>query len=150
MNRSEGINELAAALAKAQGEIKGAKKDESNPFYKSKYADLASVWEAIRDPLSKNSLAVIQGTIPNLEGHSFQDLGLVSPDGTLCYLVEWKVVQGNSPGFQLWRISEIDKTLEKSKVISGCCIALRETQHGVVLKIFGREDELAVKKSEFS
>ena len=60
MNKSEQINELAAALSKAQGEIKGALKDSANPFFKSKYADLASVWDACRDHLAKNGLSVIQ------------------------------------------------------------------------------------------
>lgn len=60
MNRSEQINELATALAKAQGQITGALKDSSNPYYSSKYADLASVWDACRKPLSENGLAVIQ------------------------------------------------------------------------------------------
>jgi len=59
-NQSEQINELAMALSKAQGEIVGAKKDSQNPFFKSNYADLASVWDAIREPLSKNGLAVVQ------------------------------------------------------------------------------------------
>ena len=57
---SEQINELAAALAKAQGAITGAVKDATNPFFKSSYADLASVWEACRRPLSTNNLAVVQ------------------------------------------------------------------------------------------
>lgn len=55
------LNEIAAALSKAQGEMEGAKKDAANPFFKSKYADLASVWDACREPLAKNSLAVTQG-----------------------------------------------------------------------------------------
>lgn len=58
--QSEQINELAAALAKAQGAIKGAVKDSSNPYYSSTYADLASVWEACRAALSANGLAVSQ------------------------------------------------------------------------------------------
>lgn len=62
MQKSESINELAAALAKAQGEIEGAIKDSSNPFFKSNYADLAAVWEACRGPLSKNGLAIVQTT----------------------------------------------------------------------------------------
>ncbi len=60
MNKSESIKELAAALAKAQGQIHGAKKDTDNPFFKSKYADLASVWDACRQPLSDNGLCVTQ------------------------------------------------------------------------------------------
>lgn len=54
------IGQLAAALAAAQGEIIGAVADSVNPYYRSRYADLASVWEAIRGPLSRNGLAVIQ------------------------------------------------------------------------------------------
>ena len=60
MQTSENINELATALAKAQGEITGALKDSANPFFKSKYADLASCWDACRAALSKNGLAVTQ------------------------------------------------------------------------------------------
>lgn len=60
MNHSEQINELAEALAKAQGQIEGAKKDKANPFFKSVYADLASVWDACRKPLSDNGLSVTQ------------------------------------------------------------------------------------------
>jgi hypothetical protein len=60
MQHSEQINELAAALAKAQGEIEGASKSSANPHFKSKYADLAACWDACRAPLSKNGLAVVQ------------------------------------------------------------------------------------------
>ena len=59
---TETTGKLAAALAKAQSEIKGAKKDAENPFFKSTYADLASTWEACREALSKNELAVAQPT----------------------------------------------------------------------------------------
>lgn len=62
-DQSENIEALAAALAKAQGEITGALKDSSNPFFKSRYADLASCWDACRAQLSKNGLAVIQTTL---------------------------------------------------------------------------------------
>jgi hypothetical protein len=66
MLHSEQINEIAAAIAKAQGQIKGASKDANNPFFKSKYADLASVWDACRGALSANGLAVIQS--PSADG----------------------------------------------------------------------------------
>lgn len=59
-NQSENLNELATALAKCQGEITPAIKDAKNPFFKSKYADLNSVWSVCREPLSKHGLAVIQ------------------------------------------------------------------------------------------
>ena len=62
MNQSENINELAAALSKAQGDMQAAIKDCVNPFYKSKYADLGSVWDAARPVLAKNGLCVMQTT----------------------------------------------------------------------------------------
>lgn len=60
MNKSETIGKLSEALAKAQAVIEGAKKDSANPYFKSKYADLASVWDACRKPLTDNGLSVIQ------------------------------------------------------------------------------------------
>lgn len=60
MNTSEQINEIAAALAKAQSKIKTAIKDSTNPHFRSKYADLASVREACADALSANDIAVVQ------------------------------------------------------------------------------------------
>lgn len=62
MKTSEHIDKLAAALAKAQSEMRGAVKDSANPFFKSSYADLESVWDAIRLPLTSNSLSVTQAT----------------------------------------------------------------------------------------
>jgi len=60
--QSENINELALALSKAQAGITGALKDSANPFFKSKYADLASCWDACRRQLTDNNLSVIQTT----------------------------------------------------------------------------------------
>lgn len=62
MNHSEQINELAAALSKAQNEMQPAIKDSVNPFFKSKYADLGSVWDVVRPVLSKNGLCIMQTT----------------------------------------------------------------------------------------
>lgn len=60
-------NGLAAALAKAQGAIPNPKKDTENPFFKSKYADLAAVWDAARPHLCANGLAFVQ--MPSAEGN---------------------------------------------------------------------------------
>lgn len=59
-NQSESIAALAAALAKAQSVMEGAKKDSANPFFQSKYSDLSAVWDACRKPLTDNGLSVIQ------------------------------------------------------------------------------------------
>ncbi len=62
MEKSESIKELATALAKTQGQLTSAKKGAVNPFFKSSYADLATIWDICRKPLSDNGLAVIQIT----------------------------------------------------------------------------------------
>jgi hypothetical protein len=54
------VKEIYQALVKAQSQIRIAIKDSNNPHFRSKYADLASVWDAIRDALHKNGLAVLQ------------------------------------------------------------------------------------------
>ena len=56
----ENINELASALSIAQGKMEGAAKDTANPFFKSKYADLASVTGAVRTGLSGTGLSYVQ------------------------------------------------------------------------------------------
>lgn len=60
MNCSPSIAALAASLSKAQSSIEGAKKDSTNPHFRSKYADLASVWDACRAALTSNGLSIIQ------------------------------------------------------------------------------------------
>ena len=60
MKMSETIDQLAAALSIAQGQIEDATKSSKNDFYKSKYADLASVRAAIRQPFADNGLSVVQ------------------------------------------------------------------------------------------
>lgn len=60
MHTSESINEIAAALAKAQGQVRNAIKGVDNTYFKSKYADLGAVWDACRKPLSDNGLSVLQ------------------------------------------------------------------------------------------
>lgn len=60
MKTSESIKEIAPALVKAQLEIKAAVKDATNPFFKNKYADLASVIEAVRTPLNKAGICFLQ------------------------------------------------------------------------------------------
>ena len=60
MEKSESITKLMTALVKAQSDIKVAKKDSSNPFFKSKYADLSAIIDAIKEPLNKHGLVFMQ------------------------------------------------------------------------------------------
>jgi len=66
MNKSDAINELAAALSKAQATIKNPEFDAENTFFRksdgsaSKYATLAAIRDAVTPELSKNGIAVLQ------------------------------------------------------------------------------------------
>lgn len=57
---------LYTAFAKAQNEFPLIKKEDSNPFFKSKYAGLPSILEVALPVLHKNNLVVTQ--IPISEG----------------------------------------------------------------------------------
>lgn len=68
-----GTDKIAEALCKAQAEIKGAEKSANNPAFKRdgknlKYATLFDIWEACREPLTKNGLAVAQLVSSNPDG----------------------------------------------------------------------------------
>ena len=51
---------LESALAAAQANIGGAIKGSANPFFKSKYADLGSVIEAVKEAVNAEGLAILQ------------------------------------------------------------------------------------------
>ena len=60
MNRSEHVNELAAALVKFGTLVPAIRKTADNPFFKSRYAPLDAIIEATAKPLADCGLAVIQ------------------------------------------------------------------------------------------
>ena len=66
IHMSPTIGELAKALAAAQAELEPAKRDATNPHFRSKYADLSACWDAVRAPLARHGLAVSQ--LPSLDG----------------------------------------------------------------------------------
>lgn len=68
MNKSETIGALAKALSKVQGQLRPAIKDAKNPFFKSNYADLNSVWDSCRQLLTENGLSVAQLNKPAENG----------------------------------------------------------------------------------
>ena len=68
MYQSESIAGLAASLSLFQASCGEAKKNATNPHLKNKYADLGSVWEAVRGPLGEYNLAVVQLPMPSEPG----------------------------------------------------------------------------------
>jgi ERF superfamily len=84
MKTSENIGAIAAALSKAQSELKNIEKSKINPHLKSKYADIADGLEVIRPILSKNGIALVQAT--NFNG----DTGIFSLNTRLIHTSgEW-------------------------------------------------------------
>ena len=59
--KSPEIDKLASSLSKVQAELEGAKKESTNPFFKSNYADLHAVIKSAFPHLSKHGLSVTQG-----------------------------------------------------------------------------------------
>jgi hypothetical protein len=80
MNKSETINKVAAALVKAQSEMSNAKKGATNPFFKSKYADLNSIREAALPVLNAHGITIIQPTCV-LDGVNYVETILLHESG---------------------------------------------------------------------
>lgn len=74
MNKSDGIAELAVALAKAHGKIAAVKREATNPFFKSKYATLDSVVDAVKAPLLAEGIVVVQGLHDAPEGVAIETM----------------------------------------------------------------------------
>ena len=68
---SDQIDQLATALAKAQGEMSVAGKNQKNPFFKSNYADFEAIIHASRPALSKYGLSVVQPPMIQQDGESY-------------------------------------------------------------------------------
>ncbi len=69
-SKSLQVNELYAAMAKAQSEMQIASMSSENPYFKSKYADLAEIVKASRPALTRNGLTVLQQIQPNDDGQN--------------------------------------------------------------------------------
>lgn len=74
------MKEIITALLKAQAEMGNAKKDANNPFFKSKYADLNSVREAIMPHLIENKILVLQPMV-TIDGSEYVKTVLLHESG---------------------------------------------------------------------
>lgn len=82
---------LAAAFVKAQAQMKGAAKDSDNPFFKSKYSDLASVVDALKEPFAKNGLAYTHD-VTDVPGGVRVRCILIHESGESWYRPWWKIL----------------------------------------------------------
>ena len=69
--------------------------------------------------------------VPKLDGFEFQDKGCVNVSGDKVLLVQW-VIEKNEPGFKIWLVSAVDKTIRITDRFSGCCEGVRFLNNGQV------------------
>lgn len=69
--QSNDITEVVKALVGFNGDVGAVKAEAINPFFNSKYADLNSIFKAIRPALVKNKLAISQGNRYCTESNGF-------------------------------------------------------------------------------
>jgi hypothetical protein len=78
--QSEAINELVAAIVRAQLKMVPASKDNVNPYFKSKYADLPSCWEAV-SCFREEGIAITQSPMEAPDGFVILDTQLSHTSG---------------------------------------------------------------------
>jgi hypothetical protein len=79
----DNINDLAAALAKAQAEMSNPKFDSQNPHFRNKFASLAAVRNAVVPAFSKHGLSVLQNLVTSAEGVACETIILHSSGQSL-------------------------------------------------------------------
>ena len=95
------IANLAAALVLAQAEIGRAVKNSVNPHLKNRYADLAAVIDAVKEPLSRQGLGFVQRVTERDAGGIYVETVLIHRSGeTLaCGQVPIPVAKADAQGF---------------------------------------------------
>ena len=81
IEKSEDIKAISVALLKAQKEIGAALKNAKNPYFKSNYADMKAVIEAIKEPLNKNGITFLQAVNGAGEGMPVVETMLLHESG---------------------------------------------------------------------
>lgn len=74
------LKQIVSALLKAQSEMSNAKKNGLNPHFKSKFADLNSVREAVMPLLNENGIIVLQPMV-TIEGSEYVKTVLLHESG---------------------------------------------------------------------
>ena len=100
MNKSESIANLSAAMAKAFQKIEGAVKDKTNPHFKSKYADLGNVVDAVKPALAEHGLWFSQVSY-DIENHAAIETVIYHSSGEWlsCGIVSVPVSKGDAQGY---------------------------------------------------
>lgn len=123
MEKSGSLTKLAEALSKFQSQVSPVKKDASNPFYKSKYATLGGILEAIKQPLAHNGLSISQ-----------------FPSSDQAELVSLKTVLMHTSGEYLIESFTMKPIKTDPQSVGSCIMYMRRYAIEAVLGI-AREDE---------
>lgn len=122
---SDEVNELYGALAKAQGEFRMAQKDSNNPFFKTKYADLAEIVNASRAALSKNGLSVTQPILTTADGAAIL-----------------KTILGHSSGQWISSTMKILPAKNEAQALGGYITYIKRYAYGAIVGVVtGDEDD---------
>jgi len=78
--QSDNIGLLMEAMNRAQLKMVPAKKEHENPFFKSKYADLATVWDAVA-PFREEGIVLTQSPAESPDGYIVLDTQLTHLSG---------------------------------------------------------------------
>lgn len=98
IEKSENITNLAGALLKAQKQMGSALKDAENPYFKSNYADLKAVIDAIKEPLNANGITFLQAVNGSGEGNPVIETMLLHESGQyLCTKTPVFCAKPNNP-----------------------------------------------------
>ena len=102
MRMTEDIGALMTALAKAQGTIEDAGKDSVNPHFKSRYATLAAVRQAVVDEARANyrqgpgggaePIGINQFGVPVVSTGSARTMRALSASGSVYVRRSWASV----------------------------------------------------------
>ena len=79
-HQSPEIDKLVAAIIAAQLTLEPAKRDATNPFFNSTYADLPAVWESL-GPFRANGIAITQSPMDSPDGYIVLDTQLTHTSG---------------------------------------------------------------------
>lgn len=100
MNHSESVANISAAMAKAFGEIEDAAKDKVNAHFRSKYADLGNIVDAVKPALTKHGLWFSQVSY-DIENHAAIETIIWHSSGEYicCGLVSVPVSKADAHGY---------------------------------------------------
>jgi hypothetical protein len=68
MKHSDNLTKIAPALLAAQRDMTAAAKSATNPHFKSRYSDLATIIEAVKAPLNAQGIAFMQSATNDATG----------------------------------------------------------------------------------